>query len=76
MIMGENENDYVQFAYGSLQWTARTMTGPATCLNWGQIPRDGPICDVIFGHQDTVNQMDCSLPRQVLSIAEPIGFWI
>ncbi len=62
VITGEHENDYVQFAYGNLQWTSRTTNGPATCSNGGWDPRDGPVCDLRFGDQNAVNQMDCSFP--------------
>ncbi len=62
VITGEHENDYVQFAYGSLQWTSMTTNGAATCSNGGWDPRDGPVCDVRFGDQNAVNQMDCSFP--------------
>lgn len=44
VIVGEHENDYVQFTYGSLKWTSRTTSGPATCSNGGWDPRDGPKC--------------------------------
>jgi len=32
-ITREHQKDYVQFAYGSLQWTSRDTKGPATCSN-------------------------------------------
>ncbi len=32
-ITGEHQKDYVQFAYGRLQWTSRDTKGPATCSN-------------------------------------------
>ena len=62
VITGEHMNDYVQFTYGTLSWTSRTTTGPATCSNGGWDPRDGPICGQRFGNQNAVNNMDCSFP--------------
>jgi hypothetical protein len=63
-ITGEHQNDYIQFTYGSLSWTSRTTSGPATCSNGGWNPRDGPACFVGFGigYQPAENQMDCCFP--------------
>ena len=60
-ITGEHKNDYVQFTYGSVSWTSRTTSGPATCKNGGWNPRDGPIC--LGSLTDPAeNQMDCCFP--------------
>ena len=61
-INGEHENDYIQFDYGSLSWTSRTTSGPATCSNGGWNPRDGPGCYVFTGYQPDENQIDCCFP--------------
>jgi hypothetical protein len=50
VIVGEHQNDYVQFSYGNLQWTSRTTSGPATCSNGGWDPKDGPVCSSRFGN--------------------------
>lgn len=31
VIVGEHQDDYVNFNYNGLQWTSRTTTGPAAC---------------------------------------------
>lgn len=54
IVTGEHEGDYIQFQYGSLQWTSRTTTGPATCSNGGWDPRDGPVCGLRFGDTNAV----------------------
>ncbi|KAL9077076.1 MAG: hypothetical protein Q9157_003499, partial [Trypethelium eluteriae] len=63
-IIGEHENDYVQFTYGSASWTSRTDSGPANCANGGWNPRDGPVCGTEFlgQWQPAENQMDCCFP--------------
>lgn len=72
-ITGEHENDYVQFAYGSLSWTSRTTSGPwsnpAGCSDGGWDPNDGPVCvyDVAgdpypVGSRYAKNQIDCCFP--------------
>jgi hypothetical protein len=61
-IVGEHEHDYVQFAYGSVSWTSRTTSGPATCKNGGWNPRDGPICLGGSLTDPAENQMDCCFP--------------
>lgn len=40
-ITGKHRNDYVQFSYGSVQWTSRDTPGPATCSNGGWDLKDG-----------------------------------
>ena len=60
-ITGEHEHDYVQFTYGSVSWTSRTTSGPATCKNGGWNPRDGPIC-LGSASEPAENQMDCCFP--------------
>lgn len=59
VIVGEHVNDYVQFSYGSLQWTSRTTSGPATCTNGGWDP-NRPICGGRSGNTFAVNNIDCS----------------
>jgi hypothetical protein len=61
-VTGEHEHDYIQFTYGTLSWTSRGTSGPATCSNAGWNPRDGPICDGLFGYAPAENQMDCCFP--------------
>lgn len=58
VIVGDHENDYVQFTYGTLQWTSRTTSGPATCSNGGWDPRDGPVCNSRFGNTNAVCLID------------------
>ena len=54
IVTGEHANDYVQFTIGSLSFTSRTTTGPATCSNGGWNPRDGPVCGQKYGDQNAV----------------------
>ena len=61
-ITGEHQKYYLQFTYGSLQWTSRDTKGPATCSNGGWDPRNGPICGRRAGNHNAVNNMDCSFP--------------
>ena len=62
VITGEHENDYVRFTLGSLSWTSRTTTGPATCKNGGWDPRDGPVCGQRFGDQNAVSPILFQVP--------------
>lgn len=41
---GEHENDYVQFAYGSLSWQSKTLDGGARCEVGGWDSKGGPTC--------------------------------
>ena len=63
-ITGEHENDYIQFTYGSVSWTSRTTSGPATCSNGGWNPRGGPSCLGSLAPTSNIaeNQIDCSFP--------------
>lgn len=54
VIVGEHENDYVQFTYGSLSWTSRTTSGPATCSIGGWNPTGGPVCGSRTGNTNAV----------------------
>ena len=62
VIVGEHQNDYVQFTYGALSWQSKTPNGGANCNNGGWDPRDGPVCSPRFGDQPAVNNMDCFFP--------------
>ena len=62
VIVGEHENDYMQFTLGSQSWTSRTTAAPYYCSNGGWNPRDGPVCGLRFGNQNAENQVDCSFP--------------
>lgn len=55
VVIGEHENDYMQFTIGSLSFTSRTTTGPATCSNGGWDPKDGPVCRSRAGDQNAVS---------------------
>ncbi|KAI4129589.1 MAG: hypothetical protein LQ338_002163 [Usnochroma carphineum] len=46
VVVGEHENDYVQFNYNGLQFTSRDTSGKATCSNGGWDPRNGPKCNL------------------------------
>lgn len=62
-IIGEHENDYIQFAYGSLSWTDNTPNAGAQCTNGGWDPKDGPNCGSLLGSdKPAVKQMDCCFP--------------
>ena len=51
VIVGEHENDCVQFTYNSLRWTSKTnwtssaSNGLPKCSLGGWAPVDGPVCD-------------------------------
>lgn len=51
VIVGEHENDYVQFTYDSLRWTSKTnwtssaSNGLPNCSLGGWAPLNGPVCD-------------------------------
>lgn len=62
VIIGEHENDYIQFTIGALSFTSRTTTGSATCTNGGWDPNEGPICGSKAGNVNAENQVDCSFP--------------
>ena len=44
VVVGEHENDYIQFTIGTLSWQSRTPSGGASCTIRGWNPRDGPSC--------------------------------
>ena len=62
VIVGEHENDYMQFTLGTQSWTSRTTAAPYDCSNGGWNPRDGPVCGLRVGNQNAENQVDCSFP--------------
>lgn len=62
VIVGEHQNDYIQFTYGGLQWTSKTPGGGARCNNGGWDPRQGPSCGGRAGTVFAHNNMDCFFP--------------
>ena len=62
VIVGEHQNDYVQFTYRALSWQSKAPNGGASCNNGGWDPRDGPSCSPRFGDAPAVNNMDCFFP--------------
>ena len=54
-VTGEHENDYIQFDYGDLHFQSRSPNGGAVCSVGGWDPRDGPVCDALFGDQNAVS---------------------
>ncbi|MCJ1372821.1 hypothetical protein MMC20_004046 [Loxospora ochrophaea] len=44
VVVGEHENDYIQFTIGTLSWKSTDSTGSASCSVGGWNPRDGPVC--------------------------------
>lgn len=54
VVVGEHENDYIQFTLGSLSWTSRSTQAPYFASNGGWNPRDGPVC-TRFGNQNAVS---------------------
>lgn len=54
IIVGEHENDSVQFTYRSLHWTSRTKSGLPNCRNGGWYPVDGPVCNGNSGNTPAV----------------------
>ncbi len=44
VVVGEHEDDYIQFSIGSLSWKSTDTTGSAKCSVGGWNPKDGPSC--------------------------------
>ena len=49
IVTGEHKNDYLQFAYGSLSWQSKKLTGGGSRLVGGWDPRHEPVCNDRFG---------------------------
>ena len=76
VVVGEHENDYVQFNYNGLQWKSRDTSGPATCSNGGWDPRDGPTC--FIGNIPAVSLIlpICLTPRRKANGVNSTTKWI
>lgn len=61
IIVGEHENDYIQFTYAGLSWKSTDSTGLVRCNAGGWDPRAGPVCGR-YGNQNAVKNMDCFFP--------------
>ena len=64
VVVGEHENDYIQFTIGTLSWKSTDKTGAASCTVGGWNPRDGPSCSRAY--QNAVSLP--SLPSSPFSI--------
>ena len=55
VVVGEHENDYIQFTLGSQSWTSKSAQAPYFAKIGGWNPRDGPVCGLRTGDQNAVS---------------------
>ena len=55
VVVGEHENDYIQFTLGSQSWTSRDTQAPYFAKNGGWNPKDGPVCGQRYGDENAVS---------------------
>jgi len=76
VIVGEHQDDYVQFTYGDLRWTSRSTSGPATCSVGGWNPKSGPVCAFKHNPEPAVRFGLAPLPAFAIVCASSVYEWL